>query len=674
MTFSHHPILLTIISAVLLSSCGNQEGAGPDTDVISTTQLKLIESESELEAYLKNGLKLVNNLSGNRIEAHVLTAEDTTTNIAASADSALSDNSRSLSSAPFSTTNTQEAQVDEADRIEYDGEFLYVLTHSDNYWYIDSGFNVVNPVLGAPVSAEVDSAMSVSPLLPPTDVSPPGVRVMQRGDNSSMNEIAWLHIDNINGFDGLYLTGDVLAALSMTYGPVNRLEMDRVLWYWGRPQTRLDLMDVSVPAEIHNTHTIVLDGHLVSSRRVDNYLTLITQYTPDLPGFIPYPLTEDQQLENQDLIDSTSLDNLLPTISVNGNVSPMLLAEKCYIQKDSHENSGYANLTVVSIINLDAPDEINSRCFNAPSHGIYVSPQSLYITSAQDNSKTDVYKFSIDNGRPLFKGSGTVPGNLGWRHPAYRMSESGDNLRVVSTLRNDARDLEHYLTVLQDDQQGKLLQLSQIPNNDQPEKIGKPGEDIQSVRYFQDRAYVVTFLQIDPLYVIDLSNPNAPIILGDLEIPGFSAYLHPVNENLLLGFGQESWGDSKMSLFDVSNPQEPLEIQNFIWPKTSTPLRWDPHALSFLEMEKDHYRFAFPVERWGDYNSVSALYMFDLMVKDNQIELPMPSVLPVTIDNRPGYAYGYNQRSVIHGNEVHYVHDHRVWSATWDLSVIHPQQ
>jgi len=668
MKFYFHSFLFLLVST-FIASCDSSNNPQDQFDVIlpdiSTAPLKKVESDSEMEAYLKNGLKLTNNMANNGIEFldGAPSAEITT----ASNDS---------SYANFSSTNIQEAGVDEADKIEYDGEFLYVLTHSDYYWYDD--LITFGAELALDTSIDASPVSLTSSVLPPTTLSsadsPSGVRVMQRGENASMNEIAWLEIDNQNGFDGLYLAGDVLAALSLTYGSVQTLEMNKDTWYWGRPQTRLDLMDVSTPASINTTHTIVLDGHLVSSRRVENTLVLITQYTPDLPGFMPYSVTEAELINNQDILNDITLHDLLPKKSVNGEVSPLLLATDCYVPQNLPENAGYANLTIVSVINLLAPDEVNSSCFNAVSHGIYASTQSLYVTASDDNDETIIHKFSIETPHPLYLASGSVPGNLGWANPAYRMSESGDHLRVISTQRNELWQPEHFLTILQDNKQGALQQVSQLPNESQPEKIGKPLEDIQSVRFFQNRAYIVTFRQIDPLYVVDVSDAAAPEILGELEIPGFSSYLHPVNDHYLLGFGQQSWADSKMSLFDVSNPQSPIEIKNFIWKNTATPLRWDPHAFAIIESQPNHFRFTFPVESWVDATSSSGLYLFDLSFEDGSVELNEPLLLPISTDNVWGYAYGYNQRSVIHQDEVHYVYDHRVWSASWDLSIINPAQ
>jgi len=680
--------LLFLIVTLLITSCDSsdtpqdigtlQDNDAPYTeldnfDVVppspSSASLKPVVSESELELYLKNGLKLINNteLIFNITNYHRELVE-----------------SRDYTNISFSTTNTQEGGVDEADKkIEFDGEYLYVLTHSDYYWYSQIPFldNVDEFGYEGIGFRSIQDYGIIPPRIPPDDVSQPGVRVMQRGDNASMNEIAWLPIDNQNGFDGLYLSGDVLAALSLTYGPVDTFDIDNDVWYWGKPQTRLDLMDVSTPAEINTTHTIVLDGHLVSSRRVDNKLVIITQYTPNLAGFTIFPMSEEERVNNKEILDKlddTTLVELLPKKSINGESSAMLQASDCYVPENLPENTGYANLTVVSIINLQVPEEFTSSCFNSTSHGIYVNAQSLYIVS-----RSIIHKFSIKDTQPRYLASGSVPGSLALQKPAFRMSESGDHLRVISSRRNSAQQQwEHFLTILLDNKQGDLQQVGQLPNESQPLKIGHPFEIDLSVRFFQNRAYLGTFEHTDPVYVLDVSDAAAPGILGELKISGFNSNIYPVNENLLLAFGHEDWTNSKMSLFDVSNPEQPIEIEKFIWPNTSTPLHWDPHAFSFLELGQDHYRFAFPVESWIGSISIfdkyflsnADLYMFDLNIENGFVDLKAPSVLPVSTNNYGGYAYGYNQRAIIHQDEVHYVYDYRVWSANWDLSVINPAQ
>ena len=110
--------------------------------------------------------------------------------------------------------------------------------------------------------------------------------------------------------------------------------------------------------------------------------------------------------------------------------------------------------------------------------------------------------------------------------------------------------------------------------------LGEEGERIYGVRFMGDRGYIVTFRQTDPLYTLDLSNPTAPRVAGQLKIPGYSAYLHPVGENQLLGIGREGTA-VKTSLFDVSNLAAPTEVAKLLIPYSTTSVEEEPHAFLY---------------------------------------------------------------------------------------------
>ena len=134
--------------------------------------------------------------------------------------------------------------------------------------------------------------------------------------------------------------------------------------------------------------------------------------------------------------------------------------------------------------------------------------------------------------------------------------------------------------------------VSQLPNDQEPAPIGKPGEALHGVRFMGSRVYVVTFKKIDPLYIIDVATPEQPYIAGEVEIPGFSDYLHPIGENLLLGVGKDAfdmgsfaWYQGiKLELFDVSDPMTLSSIDSVrvgMRGSQSAALR-DSHAISHL--------------------------------------------------------------------------------------------
>ncbi len=138
------------------------------------------------------------------------------------------------------------------------------------------------------------------------------------------------------------------------------------------------------------------------------------------------------------------------------------------------------------------------------------------------------------------------------------------------------------------------------------------GESIYSVRFLEDKGYVVTFRQIDPFYVLNLSDPKSPKKAGELKIPGYSSYLHPINKNKTLGIGQESWR-VKISLFDVSNPDDPKEADKYIldegWSEVLNThhafLLDEKHEIFFLPGGKGGYIFGYKGDKLNLVKAIS---------------------------------------------------------------------
>jgi hypothetical protein len=132
---------------------------------------------------------------------------------------------------------------------------------------------------------------------------------------------------------------------------------------------------------------------------------------------------------------------------------------------------------------------------------------------------------------------------------------------------------------------GRLVQVGEVAG------LGK-GERIYAVRFIGDTGFVVTFRQVDPLYTLDLSDPAKPRKVGELKVPGYSAYLHPVGDGLLLGVGQDATDDGrttglKLSLFDVSNLAAPVQLDQFAFGSNSyTEVEDDHHAFLWWEPER----------------------------------------------------------------------------------------
>ena len=216
--------------------------------------------------------------------------------------------------------------------------------------------------------------------------------------------------------------------------------------------------------------------------------------------------------------------------------------------------------------------------------------------------KTQVYKFNFNHVKIQYESKGKVPGTI---INQYAMDEYDNHFRIATTVGqtwNEENPSSNNLYVLND----KMEQVGSIENI-------APGESIKSVRFMGDKAYVVTFLQIDPLFVISLKNPTQPEILGQLKIPGYSDYLHPYDENHLIGFGHDVDASidadkihsanavyytavlgMKISLFDVSDVEHPQEMFKEIigYRNTTSELLNDPKALLF---SKDKNIMAFPI-------------------------------------------------------------------------------
>ncbi|MEM2325180.1 MAG: beta-propeller domain-containing protein [Archaeoglobaceae archaeon] len=161
--------------------------------------------------------------------------------------------------------------------------------------------------------------------------------------------------------------------------------------------------------------------------------------------------------------------------------------------------------------------------------------------NAREIEKTAIWKISKEL---EIIANGEVPGRL---LNQFSMDEHRNYLRVAVTVgnANDLYVLDSKLRIV-----GSLMGFGET-------------ERIFGVRFIGERGYVVTFRQIDPFFVIDLSNPTKPELAGELKIPGYSSYLHPIEDNFILGIGMEN-GAVKISLFNVSNPRNPVEIDKYI--------------------------------------------------------------------------------------------------------------
>jgi uncharacterized secreted protein with C-terminal beta-propeller domain len=295
----------------------------------------------------------------------------------------------------------------------------------------------------------------------------------------------------------------------------------------------------------------------------------------------------------------TSSNNrlFLPTVR-SGNV---VVAEPPVTAFNNSEYN-YAFLTVTSF-SMETEGEKDADTFlMKDSDTLYTSFENIYITNQKNlwptmfltgpnDITTVIHRISIINGTIEYGAKGEVPGRL---LNQFSLDEFEGFLRVATTSQMDCN------VVILDRTMHLVGSLSNIA----------PGEQIHSARFIGDRLYLVTFRRIDPFFVIDLSQPESPYILGKLKIPGYSDYLHPYDANHIIGIGKETssneWGGVvieglKLALFDVANVENPTLVGNFVigGPGTDSEALRDHKAFFF---DKSRGLLVIPVKIMSDKN------------------------------------------------------------------------
>ena len=718
---SLRPSLVLVFSAILLCACnppgshdGQQSGAQSELNDVS---LLAVQSNTELEQYLKEGLLEATNDPAAIDTAS--TAGSTTdpvpsaapTNAALEAASAA--DTGTTAGNLVSGTNLQVAGVDEADLVKTDGKYLYIVDRPD-------GSRLHHSVRIMSIHSDPAEAVEVNRLT-----------LDEKG-----TQITGLYL--LPGQDG---SDDLLVAVgSQAWGWGQWTSP----WSWQHGAVRMWLYNVTDPENVTPPLMLALDGYLLSSRRVGDMLYLVSRYTPQLAGLHPYPANQSERDENIRVVNGARLTDMLPTLAWNSEKARAYLASRdCFLPDTTTAFRGLPTLTTITAINLRSPTSIKSVCFGGNATGFYASQDSIYITNtvglrrfaavdprpAIDRvlplTMTVVHKFSLTDEGPRYKGSGAVPGHLaGGANPSYLMGEREGYLNILTSWRG-VRDWHHQLTVLQESSTSdrkRLEAVARLPNLDHPQPIGKPGEQIYAARYLGSRAYIVTFKKVDPLYVIDLHDQEAPVIAGELNMPGYSSYIHPIGDDLVLGIGKDAvpsesgdfaWYQGlKLALFDVSDMTAPQEVSTVVIGDrgTTSSLLYDFHALAYLAGNNgEPDRLALPVELhqyqqqpqvpWEFAPWISTgLHLFEIddgsgggtpAIKPvgvvvaldrtsvdpasdaNAVDIAVPPVTTISAF-APATSYRaipsmltHRDRAVIQDSAVHYIHTGKVWSAPW---------
>jgi len=361
-------------------------------------------------------------------------------------------------------------------------------------------------------------------------------------------------------------------------------------------------VDVSDPAHMNVLQTLSLDGAYVDARMVGSTVRIVS--SSSLPVEPPFPTPVGvgvgvvnpaaAKAKNQAALASSRVSAWLPTYHVGNQAARPAVSCRDVLRPPVF--SGLGMLTVLTIDLSKGLTPVDSTAVMTDGRIVYASPQTLYVATEQWNARplpatpteapsstvtTQINAFDIsDPTKTTYLGSGTVPGYL---LDQFSMSEFQGVLRVVSTDTpawwGSGPSSQSYLTTLSVGT-GGLTQLGQLGG------LGQ-GERVYAVRMLDDTGYVVTFRQVDPLYTIDLHDPANPQVLGEVDIPGYSSYLHPISDTLLLGIGQnvdpntnEPTG-TQVSLFDVSDLKHPTQVVSYSLGQGWSAAESDHHAFLY---------------------------------------------------------------------------------------------
>lgn len=485
----------------------------------------------------------------------------------------------------FSTTNIQVAGVDEGDRVKTDGKHLYRINQ-----------NQISIVKVMPEEAmELVGTIETEENFTPSQLYLDDDKLVVVGSGwrmpSPRDPILYDSIEPEAPQGGSGSSGSTGMMVESAPAPDAMVEMDwAMIWppYWQPAMTTLRVYDVSNPAKASLLREITMEGNLLSTRKIDEVLYLVTNRHLDM-----YWIMEDKQANQEDLLQPSFFD----TAVEEGAEQKVSFESIRYFPEAIEPN--YITILGLSLDKLTEP--ANVEVFLGRGQNIYASRNNLYIAMEKwdyspnremSETNTDVYRFALEAGTVTHAATGQVPGRI---LNQFSMDEHEDTFRIATTTgemwRTDEGASKNHLYVLDTN----LERLGEI------EDIA-PTERIYSVRFMGDRAYMVTFREIDPFYVIDLKNPEAPAILGYLKIPGYSDYLHPYDENHIIGFGKEVYdvkgnaipGGFKMAVFDVGDVTNPVEKFKLEIGDTGTDsqLLRDHKALLF---SKERNLIAFPI-------------------------------------------------------------------------------
>ena len=598
-------IWAAVICSILLSACAPDNAGDHYSDRrvdLSSAQLQLAASLTPFtscEPFLKhvkaNALAMVGpwGLEG-QAYPEILESSD----MAEAATDTAMKSADPVPDVDYSSTNTQEVGVDEPDIVKTDGKRIVAI--------IDSELQVVD--------ATGDRLRSLGQV---------------RFEDFWPQEM-FLSGDKVTIFGQMHNNPSIARRSGNFYEP------------WS-PITTIMSVDIG-QGRPRITRQLHLDGAYISSRLVDNTARIVLQSRPtglewSYPEGSGLRAERRAEEENRKIIRQSTIDNWVPWFVLENGRGQLVQEGTLTTCNRIYHPISNSGLRMLNVLTIDLETELSphehTTSVLADGQTVYSSTTSMYVATTEwvdrrfdDVWNTDpaerppvmtrIHKFDIsDPIHTRYRNSGQVIGTV---LNQYSMSEHNGYFRVATTDHqwwspDGNANSESYLTVLKDTDDG-LTEVGRIGN------LGK-GERIYAVRFLNDLATVVTFRQTDPLYTIDLSQPEQPRLLGELKILGYSAYLHPVGNSLLLGVGQDALETgqttgTQVSLFDISDLSQPKRVDQWQLPGASSEVEFNARA--FLHWNAENL-FVLPLatHRIDDATSEPFVGAVALELNDNEL-------------------------------------------------------
>ncbi|MBI2338831.1 MAG: beta-propeller domain-containing protein [Deltaproteobacteria bacterium] len=531
-----------------------------------------------------------------------------------------SSDSTSESGVDFTGTNIQEENVDEADIIKTDGAYIYVAT--------DNGVDIFK---AWPLSA-FDKAGSYA---------------------------------DSDGIDSLYLDDNRLIAIGYAHDDTR-----------GSSVTKISVLNIEKPASPVLSQVKEIEGYVAGSRLVNHVVHVAIsssfeyyqvdglddlseeRWSDDCSEAELASQIENLKEENRSAIMATTIDDWLPSHG-DGTTWEMVACSDFADDTASDED----NLLGLYSLNLEESDEEEMTFVIGYAQEVYASTEAVYLASSNWSAdETYIHRFAIGSGDALhtYVASGSVEGHI---DNSFSMSEYENTFRIATTIGSVSRDgtsaVSNNVYVL-DATDADLPILGKV------EGIAE-GEEIYAARFIGDKGYLVTYEKIDPLFVVDLSDSENPTIEGELEMPGFSTYLHPLGSDHLIGLGKDaddvgtfSWFQGlKLAVFDVEDGSNPAETENLTIGSrgTDSAALEDHHAFTYdeetgiLAIPISLYTGGTGKSDYGDF-SYNGVHLYE--VTESGIE----TVAEIELDSDEWYA---PERTIMigdDGNQGLYILDH----------------